>query len=355
MVYWEQLKKNRDIRELLALFCRLRIPIDLELATSWEDEEVVRRFADQTQHYFHKETPTRWFFFHNSFRQFVLDVTGRNIVGVADSSKHSGYHRKLADLAAKAERGTPWAWEELYHRACAGDTLGVLHLFSQGNFRCQFMELRQFGDIIEDITLCLKAARVQHDALAVVRAFLIESELRERNDNLKDADFPLLLLKLFGKNAAVDYVIRGRELRLPDKEALEFSRKLVDYGEIEAAQRIFSAAEPLEILTGSKKVGHLRGEYKELEAWAAIAHYFRPIEKIISTIDNLELELKNFHETDTENASLILRDRIMNTLAHAVYLEGNPKRCKKFKDIMKKLNYLLILQKLDDMFYFLLL
>ena len=247
----------------LLFFVDLRGAIDPNEIIKWVPETVAERFSKHTRHYFRVETDSRWHFFHNSFRQFLLAKTGRNPFGVEDLQRHQACHRQLAEYAAQAERGTVWSWEELYHRAGAGDSATVLRLASQENFRNQFYALRSLEDIQEDIALSLKAAQDVPDGLTVIRCFLIEEELSERNRQLGDIDLPQLLLELHGIEAALHYVIRGRELRIDGGAALEFCNRLIEKGDLEAARMIFDAAEPLELLSGTAGIDAMPYEATE--------------------------------------------------------------------------------------------
>lgn len=330
-VYWKKFETDHEIRNLLALISRLRGAVDLKEVVSWVGEPVVTRFISQAQHYFHKETDTRWRFFHNSFRQFLLAETSRNIIG----SQHQKYHRQLANYATKAEDGTAWKWEEIYHRASAGDRKEVIALGSQENFRKQFYALRPLEDILDDITLCLQADREELDGLAVVRALLIETELREREDKIKEADIPRLLLEISGVDAAIGYVIRSRELRISATEALKFCKLLIKKGFMEEAKTIFDAAEPLGMLSGSDRVEFM--DLDELKAWASIAHHFRSLENIIKAIDQLQGNTERLFNFETSaEANLEIRYSVLMALANGVHGSNDTQKTKMLRALLSE-------------------
>ena len=62
-VYWKSLEEYLDIRDLLALLCRLRGAIDPNEIIKWVPETVAERFSKHTRHYFRVETGSRWHFF----------------------------------------------------------------------------------------------------------------------------------------------------------------------------------------------------------------------------------------------------------------------------------------------------
>ena len=331
-VYWKSIETDIRTRELLALMSRLRGAICLSDVLSWTEEETVKRMIETAGHYFRKENNVKWFFFHNSFRQFILVKTGRNYLDQEDLTKHKGYHLRLAEYAAKAPFGSTFSWEELYHRACAGDNHSVIDLGAQNNLREQFYSLRPIEDILDDITLCMKAAREELDGLAVVRALLIESELRERNRNLEETDMPRLLLELKDTQTAVDYIIRGRELRVSSAEALKFCSILITRGNVATGRIIFDVAEPLDILKGLESVeGGRTGNLKEAKAWAHVVHYFRSLKDIFQVVDQLRADLKSFHGWDPEEANGYVRHSVLKSLANGILKSRNPGKIELFK------------------------
>lgn len=347
-VYWQRLKEDEQVRNLLGMFCRLRGALDLELALTWVGEAAIERFISLAQHYFHKETSSRWFFFHNSFRQFLLNVTRRNVLGNDDFSKDRAYHRRLAEFASKADSDNQWSWEELYHSSMAGDSTEVLRLFTQEYFRRQYFTLRSLANIKEDISLCLESARQSGDILSVIRAFLIEKELGVRDRVLEDIDFIDLLLKLFGTETATDAVIRGRELLIGETDALKFCRKLVSNGELEAATRIFDAAEPLSILTGAEKIETHHGKYDAVKAWATVAFHFRTLKEIVSTIGQVQVTQDQLHGENIETVTARLREQLMMKLTDSVYLNGSDELVQDLSAQVKMLhNGELYLERID--------
>ena len=337
-VYWESLEEYREIRNLLALLCRLRGAIDPNEIIKWVPDGVAEQFSKYTRHYFRVETDSRWHFFHNSFRQFLLTKTGRNPFGVEDRQRHQAYHKQLAEYAAQAERGTVWSWEELYHRAGAGDSATVLRLASQEKFRNQFYALRSLEDIQEDIALSLKAAQDAQDGLAIIRCFLIEEELRERNDRLSEVNFPQLLLELRGAGAALHYTIRGRELRIDGAAALKFCNQLIEKGDLEAARTIFEAAEPLELLSGTAGIDAVQYEATDrIGAWAAIAHHFRSLDQILNTIDQLRADASHLHiDQSPEKATAYLQQSARVALADGVFAGGNAESLSELRSLLER-------------------
>lgn len=288
--YWQGIQQNTFLRELLALLARLRISFNPLELVRWADEATVRTLVREAGFYFHKDTPHRWRFFHNSFRQFILNRTSLNLLGERDEARDRDYHRKLADFASQSPVDSPQSWEAIYHLACAEEWESVLQLATQEYFRRQFYALRPLADIKEDIAFALRAARAKQDGIAVFRYLLVEHELGERQQVLDQMDMPELILALYGTEAVLNYLMDGNNLRVGDEVGLKFCLRLVAGGEIKAARLIFDAAEPLELLSGAQPIKQHGTDRKLLKHWVRCAHYFRSFQEMETAIAALRVE-----------------------------------------------------------------
>lgn len=284
--YWEAVRGDPAVRDLLGLICRLRGAVNLDVfETLTLSPGVLERFVASARHFFRDETADRWTFFHNSFRLFLLRATSKNALGRDDPRTSASYHAKLAAAAERFPDGSPFSWERLYHLASSGDHAAVLTAFTQDWFRRQFFALRSPDDINIDIGFCLKAAAATDEPLAIVRALLVNHELRERAEALDDVDLPTFLLRLAEPAELSDAAIRGAELLVPVATAFDFAGRLVRGDDPNLAHQLFDAAEPLEVLKGSHLPG--RDEMQTLEAWVRVAWLFRPIELILDLLDQI--------------------------------------------------------------------
>ena len=124
----------------------------------------------------------------------------------------------------------------------------------------------------------MRAAHAQGDAVALFRLILIEQELRERQDVLDQVEVPGLVLALYGSGAALDYAMDGSQLRIGRDKALGLCAKLIGMEEMDAARLLFDAAEPLELLSGSRSLEHHRDDFDLLVQWVRCAFHFRALE-----------------------------------------------------------------------------
>ena len=321
--YWGSLSDDAELRELLALLCRVRGTIDLEKALDWSNNDVVSRLISSAHHYFEKESESRWSFFHNSFRQYLLDRTGRYPLDSEETTRHRKYHKVLADSALDASDDEEWSWEAIYHLWCAGELETLSQVFSQQSLRQQYFAFRPFEDLIEDLTYVLRTARQNYESKLIVRAILIEKELRDREELLEDVDIPNLLYSIFGADKVLQYAFRGRGLQISELAALELSRKFVEGGDRAGASKLFDAAEPLAIISGGERIDNLyHSNVKKVSAWVSVAHHFRPIDEIVDAIDKLEITSEDPAIFDWESSD-DFREWMFRELVDTVILGGD--------------------------------
>ena len=130
-------------------------------------------------------------------------------------------------------------------------------------------------DIFDDISYLLLVAKKRLHATAIVRALLIEAELRERQEILEQTDLQELLFTTKGAEALISYDIVGGRLRVSSGEAMQAVKILLQQGDKNNARILYSLAEPLDLLSGSAGVGRpFEEEYKVLKSWVDISHNF---------------------------------------------------------------------------------
>lgn len=317
-VYWRQIESNQNLVDLLALLSRLRVPIDTQLLEKWSDNSTIRDFISGASHYFKKDSDVSWRFFHNSFRQFILDKTSRNLFGNLDNAKNIGYHKVLAEYCIQSSKdNNPMRWEAVYHLFNARQMEAVIDTGTQGYFRNQFFNLRNTSSLTDDIDAVLLSAKELNDPLAIVRCLLIEHEIRERRDALDEVDVLNLLFSSKGVNSALNYIFDGELLRVSDSQALKFSKVLAENKFFNEAKRVFECAEPLSYLSGGDAVVPQHGGTEDLKLWADVAHYFMPLGTLVSTIHQTKYEVDDagaWSESDED-----LHARLMRRLVKGVY------------------------------------
>ncbi|WP_417784410.1 ATP-binding protein [Terasakiella pusilla] len=322
--YWKAVEKVDDLIEVFGLISRMRIDIDLKALMAWTSQREVKRLMDDFGHFFIRKSKTNWSFFHNSFRQFLLQKTGYDIFEDVDEEKHKEYHQKLAEFAAKSDQSQPWSWEQLYHLSASGNDESVLAVAEQDYFRQQFLNLRPIGKIVQDLTFAFQAAKNTHDGVAIARFLLIEKEIRDRDTSLSETKFEELLFDLRGEAALKAYIIDGVELLISHGRGIEVAKHMIAYGHVAEAREIFNLSEPLEYLTGSTKFKQPRDQDQNiLNGWAEIAHYYKPVDEIYDHLRCVKVKLEHWQdEVDPEKIAKNYQDTALLYLAYGLLHRG---------------------------------
>ena len=311
--YWDQFIDDEELIHFLGLVARIRGVIDFSWVRTWANHSAIERLGNRFAHYFRIENPNRWYFFHNSFRLFLVEKTAEFPAGTVDPSKDQNFHILLAELS-RAESAPPIrVWEEIYHRACAGQHVEVLELATQDYFRNQHYSLRPLDAIQSDVLAALWSAAACQDSIALTRLFLIGSELHQRRFYLEQVDLVPLLLELEDPQVAIDYLRTGNQLHVDPRTALKASITLNLPGLKYATQRLFELAEPIDILTGTGPNGprDLDDTVGLLEDWARAVVTFRSIGDSIQDIRRIQYRDDDSLGGDGEDALLMLQSRLL--------------------------------------------
>lgn len=288
--YWGSLASDHEVRDILGLIARIRGAVDISTVKQLASMEAVQRFANTAVHLFRQLTPSRWAFFHNSFRQFVLGKTIVDAFGIADPSANIEFHRRLATIAAQPTSAQALKWQELYHLEQAAEPSALLERAQQRLFRQQFLAGRPILEISEDVARSLKAAAETNNGTAIARLLLIESELVDRHDALSQTEFTSILLELADPAELAGRFFVSDELLVSDDLALQWSVRLSETRSDGLGLKLFEAAEPIEVLAGAERVGGSHG--RNIEDWAQAAWRFRPLDRIVAAIGNIRGEAR---------------------------------------------------------------
>lgn len=332
-VYWLSCKES-SVRDLLGLVCRLRVPIDIDKLDQWCGNSVVAQFYETAHHFFRKAGRNRWSFFHNSFKQFLLQKTSFKL-GAIDPTLDRSFHEKLATVT-QATNTDVWKWESLYHHARAGNWQNVAAVGTQGFFRNQFLSLRPLDLIVDDIRLLLDAGRQRLDGLLAARAWLIEAELKERLDNLSQCDWE----KYFPVFLDVDMLMRvsvsqGR-LYIDPRHALAIAANYAEADHLIEAKELFDLAEPLSLLSGVRLMAHSESS-DSLVDWVRLAPLFRTTEQIARGIANIRTEASPASQIeDSDEQAQHIREQLRFELGLTILELQDEQRWTEFEQLFSK-------------------
>jgi len=296
---WNAIRNDDSLVRLLGHLARMREQIDLDWAEDWCTPEAIVRLRRVASHLFSRETSSRWYFFHDSFRQFLLKETAEACGGGAR------LHSELADHCADAPENSYWAWEELYHRFEADDHQAVNRLATQQRFRSQLIALRPPQVVEDEIRLALTAAGSERDAVAFLRTILAGSEISQRRYNLETVEVVDLLAAVLGPKVAALQLRVGNQLLVSPTTALGAIRWLASSDMHQEAKRVFELAEPLDLLSGRpiEDAGDVKARRELLKAWAQAATRMMPLDQVVTRIRGLRLAAPRWPQGDAETAT----------------------------------------------------
>jgi hypothetical protein len=298
VTHWHQVEGDRKLVHLLALLARVRGAIDIRWVEEWANNDALYELHRRFKHYFRIEVDARWYFFHNSFRAFLTERT-RRLPGVASGDEE--LFAELATHSAATPATSPQHWDELYYRAAAQHHAEVDRLTDPRQIRAQFLAGRSIQSIRADIRRAYASAGATRDLVLLARLCLLASEYNLRENNLEQILVTDMLLALGEDRIAINRLREGQQLRVPTIEALKASAALLGAGLDDEAQRIFTLAEPLDVLSSPTPISsHEHDEtVRILTAWIEGAIHFRPVGQIIAAIDRLQVDETVAHRNET--------------------------------------------------------
>ena len=311
--YWNQFRGDGELIYLLGLLARIRGVLDFSWIKTWANKSSLESLGSKFAHYFRIENPDRWYFFHNSFRSFLVEKTSEFPAGIVDPTRNPYFHNILADLCGLESAPQIRGWEQIYHRAAAGKHVEVLEIATQSYFRNQLFSLRPLDAIQTDILMALQSAAACEDPIALARLCLIGSELHQRGFYLEQVDLVPLLLELQDPQIAIDYLRTGNQLHVDASTALRACKTLNNLGRKEESRRIFDLAKPFALLTGSG-IQTQRGTNDSaslLDDWAKAAVLFQSIGRLIQDIRHIQYTDDDFYGGDDEASTLSLQSRLL--------------------------------------------
>lgn len=327
---WKEIKRRAQLIEFLGLLSRIQGNINPSFIDEWGiNEQTLIDFNDQARHLL-DQSIGRWAFFHNSFRQFLVQETAMSLVsGSFNKKKDIGYHMSIVTLYNKSKLEP--SWNSLYHLFIVGqfeeeNKAGSSEAFDEfvklatpESFVEQFKNYRPAHKIREDINLGVQISLLRKDVYLLTRFMFCAAELERKMFHFDPVGLTKEFLSLGKVNTAKDYLRQDSALLCDKKYALEASRLFHDHGDKVEAKILFSLAEPDNIAGNSISIdsGHsYLEERKLLEQWIYTASLFHEPEFILEFVENLEIQISEHSHSEESEQSL--RQRLFYSLAEAL-------------------------------------
>lgn len=348
-IFWNSIKDNPRFVELLGILSRFRYSyIDIKLLSNFsftrkESEEAKR----MSEHFFYKKGKI-WQFFHNSFKEFLVEETSKDIFSDEyDSNLDNGYHLKIYE--AIKDLNDEYKWNIIYHLFQAKEFRLISETISQEYFRQQWFEYRHTNYIEEDIKLVAKAGSVVKNIKTLLICSLSEYELRQRVNNFTPSSYYESFHQLSMIDLANSFIYNNVELFVEKEVALDYSLLLYDKGYKELAFEIFRKAEPTFILNNIREVSSSKitrdsvyqiDEVELISTWAKTSSLFKPIGEIIEKLRHFEV-VKEFPADEG-------RDVLSESVYEILQLRIDKKDWKGLKELILEVENIIIK---EDLFY----
>ncbi|MFN4233866.1 MAG: ATP-binding protein [Bacteroidia bacterium] len=295
---WNPIQQEVDLVNFLGLLTRVNGSIKLSFIKEWRfGDRIEKMFYDKAKVLFN-ETDETLSFFHNSFRQFLLQHTSKNfLTNQYDESKNDDFHFQLADyyLKSKVEN----SWKQNHHLFQAKQYDKFILEVTPDNFTAQLLDFRPVEEIKQDAKLGIEVARLTKDVNTLVRYLFSLAEIERRQFNIDPASFTEEYLLIGKPDIAQNYLRTGNVLHCSNAYAFKASRLFIQFGYKSESATLFNLAYP-EIITDSGITIDDSHRYEEirdsLEEWIYTAPYFESTENILSKIENI-----NFSENTRSN------------------------------------------------------
>jgi hypothetical protein len=303
---WEPIQKDQKLVDFLGLIARINGTINLDFIQEWDFERsVIRSFSDNAKFLFNQSNK-EWNFFHNSFRQFLLQNTSLNLLtGEYDRNQNLTFHANLANLYEKSK--VEPKWKQNYHLFIAEKYEEFIRLVTPESFIDQLQNYRPVKEIKQDAKLGIEIARRKKDIVILVKYLSALAEIERRQYNFDTASLTEELL-IFNKiRSAKNYLRTDATLLCGKAYALKSSRLFYNFNQKDEAAILFNLAYPEEIGDNEIVVNndHRYDEIRNiLEEWIYTAPYFLSFEDILSKTSKIEFSKESrqnrFQEDETD-------------------------------------------------------
>ena len=280
-------------------------------------------------------------FFHNSFRQYLLNKTAEDIL--------TGEYRKEMDVKYYCQLSDYFkgAWEYGYYLYKAEKFEEFITELTPENLFVQAQDYRPLWSIQRDLVNGVEIARQRRDPYLLVRYLLLENQISQMDNQ----DYGVLsLVEEFihtGRGKIAKAIIReGRELHCASEYALELAVEFLKTGDREEANLLFELSYPVYLSTKPTGRHHFhldpREKYRSLKIWVKTAGYFvdwPDIERNIAVfLDYLNSISGNDHRLDVKQAELGFVCEYLDSLVDQERWEDLEESVKRFSNDEKYKN-----------------
>lgn len=289
------------MKRFLGLLSRVAGSINLDSVNIWNID--VQVFSDFRNGLFllfkYSEDGNTLEFFHNSFRQYLLNKTAADVwTGKYSHKLNLEYYNELSlYFAGQWDEGYYLYQAEAYNEFIARITPEILFKQAQ-NFR-------PLWSIRRDLRYAISIAKQKKDVYLLVRCMLFEAQLSQM-DNLEYSSVSLVddLVKMGETSLAKAIVREDNKLHCEASFALNLAKSFLQSGDKMEASKLFDLAYPDYIVrpSGRKYVNRaeFNDELSKLKIWVNTASYFMPRVQIEERIESFVEYLRKIAQIERE-------------------------------------------------------
>ena len=258
-------------------------------------------------------------FFHNSFRQYLLDKTATDVLtGDYSKEKDIAYYKRLSEHYRSG-------WGRGYYLYKADEYDLFIDEITPENLYAQVQNYRPLWSIRHDMEYGVEIAKQRKDPYLVVRYLLLENQLSQMDFQ----DYSVMsLTKEFvwsGRCSLAKSILReGLRLYCSQTYAMTMAMEFCKAGDRDEGALLFDLSYPEFLSPGYNERKHQHHDYREqretLELWVKTAGYFLDWEEVEKHIDNFvancgTLASEQGEEIDKERSKRDFINEYLDSLA----------------------------------------
>ena len=319
------IRTNAGMRNFLGLLSRIIGDINYDFIQEWNiNEQVLLDFNNTLLHLFVKNQVARSLaFFHNSFRQYLLNETAKDTFEDAYREEiNRKYYKALANYTLNSKVMNNWSVASYLYMAHEYDAF--LKEVSPDNLFSHLQDFRPLWHVRRDVEKMAHIASSKKDVYLMMRTLFLQSQLSQME--MQDYSSLTLVeefLELGYSDMAKMQILEGRGLKCNTNYALKLARYFCQIEDKAEANILFELSYP-EFLSHKPDEFHnrynaLRERHLLLEEWVHTAPYFLSLDRIdselVKIIDYLQMFAEHDQEEyDAEYSAYLLKRKVVDSL-----------------------------------------
>lgn len=306
------LEEKTSLNEALGLISRITGVIKFDDVRSLNTEDSILDIKYRIWHLFKVDKGGQELsFFHNSFRQYLLDKTATDVLtGDYSKEKDIAYYQKLSEYFHSG-------WGRGYYLYKAEEYDKFIAEITPENLYTQARNYRPLWSIRRDVEFGVEIAKLRKDPYLVIRFLLLENQLSQ----MEIQDYSVMsLTKEFiwsGRSSLAKSIIReGMILHCSQTFAMTMAMEFCKTGDLDEGALLFGLSYPEFLSHGYDEHNHYYQDFQEqkeiLKLWVKTAGWFldwfsveKHIDIFVSYFDNIAIKQGKKFDTKKSKQSYV--------------------------------------------------